>query len=585
MGNSCPVCESELESTAPWAPKKVACTWCAGLLAGLNTGHSNREYKTNEYSPATMFGVAKCFNSRIVQCESSRGLSIFGRAQSSSKDEHLGCWFHPYPGSPFNRHDYATYREWNSAEHQLVLFVPKGIEWLEGTAGPQGQYVGGGRQIYIPFVVAKILLTATTKLLQEAHINEQSYTRFLQDCKAAFEQQKEWKRQFREERKRMDDLAVDHNELTRCRVFLQQMREQLAQPIKSEDSDLLLALCIRFAELEPGPMLRPESEPERVQLRKDIAVLKTDLELRIKGMPEFRALCALREKLRTINTAVPDATLHTVAARLRTQLPLATANHPEVVKLREELQTQINTFYERHQATNATRDAILIAALRARLEESVKTEAAAHDLIDRFLALQILCEASREAFRTLREDIEQFHDEVMLTELWAALDALNKELLTFKDKPSPEFGHRILEAEARTRAATVLRECNTTNLERVVHETKRLAAQVRGCFRAVSLRQAVLVWLTLNPTRGNRFASLPPDIKQALTQMPASTTFTTDSAPPETERVFVVHVSEGYKGESNAQVEMVVTFTHTTTETRQCITIITHHYQISYRIR
>lgn len=437
----------------------------------------------------------------------------------------------------------------------------------------------------------------------------------MRDCKPAFEEQKKWKQQFREARKVQDDIAADHNELTRIRTVLQQCRAQLAEPIKSESSQLVVSICAKIEELESSTMpdtqslKRPEtSEPELMKLRQEIADVKEEIKVRHIAMCEFRALCTLRQNLQGTDTAVPDAALRSAADRLRTEMKAIQTkttnttnttntnrtNHPDVVSLREELQTQIDTFYERNHAINATRDAAQLASLRARLQKSEKTESAVNALIDGYLALRknLLCEKeSGENARMLHEEIERFHDDVVLAGLWCALEQLTKEYMSLGSNPSPEFGFRVVQAEARARAATVLLDCNTANLKRVVRETKQLVTQVKASFKAnrSSLHGAVLVWLTQHPTAGNRFSTLPPDIRQAVTRERTTFTSAADAKPDMSERVFIVHVSKGYKGESDAHVEMIVTFTHSTTETRQNgndrLTIITHHYEISYRIR
>lgn len=54
-------------------------------------------------------------------------------------------------GDEAYRHDMALQSRWgNTLQNESMLLVPKGVFLFEGKVGPQGHYLGGGWQIFIP---------------------------------------------------------------------------------------------------------------------------------------------------------------------------------------------------------------------------------------------------------------------------------------------------------------------------------------------------------------------------------------------------------------------------------------------------
>lgn len=222
MGNQCPVCDSE-----PWEVFSN-CSWCKSFLQALNKFRVKRIYRSHEFSPLTMFDEAKNFVGPIEKVVCEGKIACLGRWQNSTDKKDVSSYFNldPASTSPFNRHDYATFKKWNEAKGQIVLFVPKGIVFFKGVVRaqeqPEGIYQGGKEQIFIPKDVAQALFPASENL-RKAGFNEKTCKKFLVECKQALAAQDKWKAEYRKEKQYRNADAHDHNLLSKLQEKLQNL--------------------------------------------------------------------------------------------------------------------------------------------------------------------------------------------------------------------------------------------------------------------------------------------------------------------------------------------------------------------------
>lgn len=252
MGNFCPMCEPE-NREMPWETKGE-CAWCKGVIDTLNQTERKKLHQSHDFSPLHLFGTETTFICAVEEVVCRGPFAVLGRDQKSDKVEDLSGFFHGTPqqsSTPLNRFDFAVYKEWNSAEKRIVLFVPKGIVYFKGTVGPQTPlYHGGGEQYYIPPNVAKLLREASEKFRKSEvpHgllFTNAAYKKFLRDCEPAFAEQRTWQATYAKQKQHHDRVSTEHNLLhqfqERVKYFQEQVTPHEIQKLHAFQASLLAA--------------------------------------------------------------------------------------------------------------------------------------------------------------------------------------------------------------------------------------------------------------------------------------------------------------------------------------------------------
>lgn len=294
MGNkACPICKSE----TPWLGE---CDYCEGFIEQVNKSHVEKIWARQNFSPVHMFEKENCFNSSIQESTCKGRFAILARNQDSKDSKDLSCWFHKTPGVCFNRHDFATYAQWNSAKAQIVLFVPCHITWFEGSTGPQPPaYLGGGTQIFIPFEVASLLFPASEKFRN--NITKEGYLQFLKDCQPALEAQRQWKAKFRKMLKIKEQEAKEFAVIRDLRTKFEQ-----EQKFKQDAPDNYKAFGLReiTQKLPNIHIVHEENKKHFEALCSEIKIFetthKTDVDKRMKRIQDTKRLAHLQSLVESL---------------------------------------------------------------------------------------------------------------------------------------------------------------------------------------------------------------------------------------------------------------------------------------------
>lgn len=145
-----------------------------------------------------------------------------------------------------------------------------------------------------------------------------------------------------------------------------------------------------------------------------------------------------------------------------------------------------------------------------------------------------------------------------------------------------------LPARIRNRSADLRLPVNKEKAKKLLVSATEWCTKIKTVFEAATrkkLTKAIAEAVKEDPARGNLFEkNVPKDIRELLEKGKLEKK-QGDEEPDQTPRHFVVHVSQGYDGEPDVGITMVVTYSHSTVERRGDIILTTHFYLITYVIQ
>jgi hypothetical protein len=272
MGN-CPICEKTLPDnplSMQFSSRTTSCAWCNDFGRHvIQEAKVIAEYSLHEPTPLHLHQkefIDSFHTSISVKTPHKNSIAILGRKQSSAQA--LGSFFH---GDAFGyigafRHDFSVLEKWNSAQVDVSLVIPPGIQWIQGIAAGtkpyrpdvrkniiscEELYLGGQTQMFLPKNVVEALWKPSEEFLQRVYqlTNpkgnnmttqgpkeniQQIYQDFLRQCKPALELQKQWNRDYTTWSRSLFAEAKEQNLVQKLLWRLQDARQTNWDPILVE---------------------------------------------------------------------------------------------------------------------------------------------------------------------------------------------------------------------------------------------------------------------------------------------------------------------------------------------------------------
>ncbi len=172
------------------------------------------QHRSCDYSPLWYAGV-KIANAFVGSVDEMVPEQIVLLSRGQNCPSQTGSfWFEEKSDKVAPRFDFAVLPSWNLLKYKRYLAVPAGVRLYVGITREQALgrewLPGGGRQIFIPIEIAKLLQPLSDKFLDSLR-TESCYASYLRDCSVVFAAQRMWLINYQREQNLHDTDADLHN--------------------------------------------------------------------------------------------------------------------------------------------------------------------------------------------------------------------------------------------------------------------------------------------------------------------------------------------------------------------------------------